>query len=79
MRRIIAEPREDFLARANEKRAAVKALRLQGLSMPAIAAELDISVGTVHRYVKEARQAGELPPRSRQSQTGQTTPSQRLI
>lgn len=63
MRRIIAELSEDLLACANEKRAAVNALRLQGLSMPAIAAELEISVGTVRRYVKEARHAGELPPK----------------
>lgn len=62
VRRIIAEPREEFLARANEKRAAVKHLRLQGMTMTAIADELEVSVGTVHRYVKEAREAGELPP-----------------
>ncbi|AZA13534.1 Sigma-70, region 4 [Corynebacterium choanae] len=51
-------PREVFLARADEKRAAVKRLLLQGMTMTAIADELEGSVGTVHCYVKEARQAG---------------------
>ncbi|WP_164472441.1 hypothetical protein [Corynebacterium choanae] len=30
--------------------------------MTAIADELEVSVGIVHCYVKEAREAGELPP-----------------
>lgn len=52
-----SEPREDYLARANEKRARVRELRGKGLSVRAIAAETGYSVGTVHRYVKEAREA----------------------
>jgi len=51
-----SEPRADYLARANEKRARVKELRAKGLSMRAIAAEIGCSVGTVHRYVKEAEE-----------------------
>lgn len=52
-----SEPREDYLARANEKRARVRELRGKGLSVRAIAAETGYSVGTVHRYIKEAREA----------------------
>jgi transposase len=48
-----SEPRADYLARADEKRARVRVLRAQGLSIRAIAAETGYSVGTVHRYVKE--------------------------
>lgn len=54
-----AEPREDYLARANEKRERVKELRAQKLSIRAIAAETGYSVGTVHRYVKEAEAASQ--------------------
>lgn len=50
-------PRADYLARADEKRARVRELRGKGLSVRAIAAETGYSVGTVHRYVKEAREA----------------------
>lgn len=50
-----SEPRENYLARANEKRAKVAELRAQGLTMRAIAKELGCSVGTVHRYVKEVQ------------------------
>lgn len=49
-----SEPREKYLARANEKRIRVAELRAQGLTMRAIADELGCSVGTVHRYVKKA-------------------------
>lgn len=49
-----SEPRADYLARADEKRARVRELRGKGLSVRAIAAETGYSVGTVHRYVKEA-------------------------
>lgn len=51
-----SEPRETYLARANEKRECVQELRAKGLTMRAIAAELGCSVGTVHRYVKEAQE-----------------------
>lgn len=51
-----SEPRADYLARAAEKRERVQELRAKGLSMRAIATEMGCSVGTVHRYVKEAQQ-----------------------
>lgn len=50
-----SDPLENYLARANEKRAKVAELRAQGLTMRAIAKELGCSVGTVHRYVKEVQ------------------------
>lgn len=43
-----SEPREDYLSRAEQRRQQIQELRNQGLSMRAIAQELDISVGTVH-------------------------------
>lgn len=43
-----SEPREDYLSRAEQRRQKIYELRSQGLSMRAIAKELDISVGTVH-------------------------------
>lgn len=61
IRRWSSIPREEWLAQANERREAVKHLRLQGLPMATIAKELDVSIGTVHRYIAEAREAGEIP------------------
>lgn len=49
-----SEPREAYLARADEKRRRIRELRAQGLTMRAIAADVGCSVGTVHRYVREA-------------------------
>lgn len=49
-----SEPREAYLARAEEKRRRVSELRSKGLSIRAIARETGYSVGTVHRYAKEA-------------------------
>lgn len=54
IQRWTSEPREVYLARADEKRQAVRRLRAEGLTMRAIAAELGCSVGTVHRYVHGA-------------------------
>jgi DNA-binding NarL/FixJ family response regulator len=49
-----SEPREVYLARADEKRTEVLKLRAKGLSMRAIAGKIGCSVGTVHRYVHGA-------------------------
>lgn len=43
-----AEPREAYLGRASTRHERIRELRAEGLSMRAIAAELNISVGTVH-------------------------------
>lgn len=53
VRRLMAEPRDQYLARANAKREQVAALRSQGLSVRAIASELGIPKSTVGRYVQE--------------------------
>ena len=53
IRRIIAEPREDFLDRAQQRREQIRELRTTGISMRAIAAEMGCSVGTVHRALKD--------------------------
>lgn len=49
-----SEPREVYLARADEKRTEVLKLRAKGLSMRAIAEKIGCSVGTVHRYAHGA-------------------------
>lgn len=50
-----SEPREDYLARAEERGRRVLELRAEGKTIRAIAEELDVSVGTVHRHIKAAR------------------------
>lgn len=55
--RHFAEPREEYLARAESRGEAVLRLRREGKSIRAIAAELGVSVGTVHRHIKAARDA----------------------
>lgn len=54
--RKFAEPREDYLRRAEETRRKVLKLREEGKTIRAIASELDVSVGTVHRHIKAARE-----------------------
>lgn len=48
-----AEPRTNYLTRAEERRQQIRKLRKTGLSMRAIAAEIDCSVGTVHNALKD--------------------------
>lgn len=54
IRRYVAEPRDQFDARAAARHDRIRELRAEGLSMRAIAAELDISVGTVHYALNKA-------------------------
>jgi len=53
VQRLMAEPREQYLARANSKREQVAALRAEGLSVRAIAEKLEISKSAAGRYVQE--------------------------
>jgi len=53
VQRLMAEPREQYLARANGKREQVAALRAEGLSVRAIAEKLEISKSAAGRYVQE--------------------------
>lgn len=48
VRRFVAEPRDAYLSRAEQRRQQIRELREQGLSMRAIATEVGCSVGTVH-------------------------------
>lgn len=56
VRRLMAEPRDQYLARANTKREQVAQLRKQGFSVRAIAEKLEISKSAVGRYVQEYEQ-----------------------
>lgn len=55
VRRIIAEPREEYLARAAERRRRVLELRAQGLKLREIAEEVDMTVGGVGTILHHAR------------------------
>lgn len=48
----LVEDREEYLGRAAERRDAVRKLRAEGMTIRAIAQQLGLSVGTVHRYAK---------------------------
>lgn len=57
--RFMAEPREDFLARAKARRDRAVELRAQGLKYVEIAAEMDVSTGTVSRLLHDAKKLVE--------------------
>jgi len=46
--RYTSEPREEYEARTAARHDRIRGLRAEGLSMRAIATELNVSVGTVH-------------------------------
>lgn len=48
-----AEPRTNYLSRAEERRLQIRELRETGLSMRAIAAKVGCSVGTVHNALSQ--------------------------
>lgn len=56
IRRIIAEPRADFLARAAERRNRAAELRGQGLLYREIAETMGTTIGDVSRLLHDARQ-----------------------
>lgn len=56
IRRIVAEPREEFLARADQRRARSVELRAQGLLYREIADEMGLTIGAVGRLLHDARQ-----------------------
>jgi len=55
VRKIVAEPREEYLARAKERRERVLALRAQGMKLKDIAAQVGMTVGGVGATLHEAR------------------------
>lgn len=60
IRRIIAEERSSYEARAQNRRARILELHAQGLGVRAIARELDCNPGLVSTRLKEARAAGAI-------------------
>lgn len=54
-RRLIAEPRDQFLERAELRRKQVVELRAQGMKYREIAEELEMSTGAVGRVLHDAR------------------------
>ena len=61
VQRLMAEPRDQYLARANTKREQIAELRAEGLSVRAIAEKLGISKSAVGRYVQEYEKKNKLP------------------
>lgn len=59
-RRLVAEPRADFLDRAKARRTRAIELRGQGLKYREIAVEMNVSTGTVSRLLHDARKLGEI-------------------
>jgi transposase len=57
--RFAAEPREEYLARASERRARVIELRSAGMKYVDIAEEVGCSIGAVGRLIHDARNYGE--------------------
>jgi predicted DNA-binding transcriptional regulator YafY len=59
IRRIIAEPRAEFLARAAERRETAARLRAAGLSYAECAAEMSTTPAVVRRLMADAWKAAE--------------------
>lgn len=57
IRNYVAEPREQYEERVSERHERIRELRRDGKSMRAIAAELGVSVGTVHYALNKERAA----------------------
>lgn len=54
IRRYVAEPRDEYDSRVAQRHGRIHELRNEGLTMRAIAAELNVSVGTVHYALNKA-------------------------
>lgn len=61
VQRLMAEPRDQYLARANAKREQVAELRAEGMSVRFIAEKLEISKSTAGRYVQEYEAKSKQP------------------
>ncbi len=65
IRRIVAEPRDEFLARAQHRRTRAVELRAQGLLYREIADEMGLTTGTVGRLLHDARREQQRPEGAR--------------
>lgn len=63
-RRLVAEPRDEFIARGHARRKKAAELRKQGLKYKDIAEELDCTIGAVGALIYEARKHGDLPAKN---------------
>ncbi|WP_432548397.1 helix-turn-helix domain-containing protein [Kineococcus sp. SYSU DK004] len=61
VRRLVAEPRQDFLNRAAARRAQAVQLRLAGATYAEIAEAMGCSTGSVGSLLHDARRRGEMP------------------
>ena len=59
IQRLFAEPRDEFLGRAKERRDCVVTLRKQGMKYKDIAEKMGISTGAVGRILHDARKLEE--------------------
>lgn len=62
VRRIAAEPRQDFLTRAAQRRAQALTLRESGMTYKQIAEQMGESIGSVGRLIHSARQYAKETP-----------------
>lgn len=67
IRNIVAEPWDDYLARAAERRDTAVKLREQGMKYREIAEEMEISTGAVGRLLHDAKKHDEKNAESRAS------------
>ena len=61
IRKLIAEPREEFIARAQQRRKKAAELRATGMPYQQIADEMGIAIGSAATLVHWARKYGEMP------------------
>nr|CRY95820.1 hypothetical protein [uncultured prokaryote] len=59
IKRWTSEPRETYIERAHKRQQSIREMRERGMTMRAIANQLNVSVGTVHYAIQKASQ----PPR----------------
>lgn len=69
IQRAIAEPRDQYEARTAIRHERIRELRKQGLSMRAIAAEVGVSVGTVHYALNKNAQKSHTNTAKKQPKT----------
>lgn len=57
VKRLIAEPLDEYESRIETRHARIRELRAEGLSYRAIAAEINVSIGTVHYALNKHKSA----------------------